>query len=126
MTQQLWIPGPLPGMNEIVAAAKGFGGRGVGYSTMKKKWTNTVALLAKAERIHPVQGVAYLRFFWHERDRRRDLDNVAAAKKFIIDGLVAAKVLGGDGWDHIRGWNDAFIVTDKPGVEVAIFTSPQQ
>lgn len=125
MTQMLWVPGPLPGMNDIIAAAKGAGGRGARYAAMKRKWTDAVAFRARAERIHPVPGKAYLRFFWHERDQRRDLDNIAAAKKFVIDGLVVAKVLAGDGWAHVVGWNDAFVVTGKPGVEIAIFASPE-
>jgi hypothetical protein len=56
-----------------------------------------------------------------EKDRRRDKDNVASARKFVLDGLVLAKVLNGDGWRWIDGWWDRFSVNpDRPGVGVTI------
>ena len=53
--------------------------------------------------------------------RRRDLDNVAFAKKFIQDSLVHAGVLVNDGWNQIEGFTDDFAVDPKnPRVEVTI------
>ena len=37
-----------------------------------------------------------VRFTWVEGNRRRDIDNVAFAKKFVLDGLVQAGVIGND------------------------------
>lgn len=119
MTARLWIPGPLPGMNEILDAAGGSGGRKRGYSSMKKAWTLAVKQHAQAARLPPFAR-AYFSFRWHERTRKRNPDNIAAAHKFILDGLVAAKVLGNDGWGEIAGWADTFQVSDRPGVEVVI------
>lgn len=123
MTQQFWIPGRLPGMNEIIEASKGAGGRGAKYSAMKKKLTNDIALMAKAARLRPVPR-AYLRFIWREPTKQRDPDNICCARKFILDGLVVAGVLSNDGWDQIAGWNDAWAVVEPVGVEVALFAGP--
>lgn len=125
MTQTFFIPGPLPGENEIIDACKGAGGTGRIYSAMKKKWTNDIALLVRSARIRPVPR-AHIRFIWHERDRRRNPDNLCAAIKFVLDGLVVAKVLENDGWDQIAGFTHAWDVSGKPGVEVSLFTSPKQ
>ncbi len=120
MTQYLHIPGPLPGMNEILESAKGAGGSGTNYSTLKKQWTETVWAYAKSKRLHPVQR-ASIRFEWHEKNRLRDPDNVCAFAKFALDGLVKAEVLPGDGWDAIAGLAHSFIVDPKRhGVTIAI------
>src|SRR3954468_6926208 len=102
----LWIPGPLPGMNDVIDAAKGSGGRGKDYSVMKRTWSEivwAVALRARIQRPGPFAGPVHVRFLWVERDQRRDKDNIAAAKKFVLDGLVTALVLRSDGWDGVGG-----------------------
>jgi len=118
----LWIPGPLPGLNELIAAAKGAGGTGRAYSRLKRQWTDTVWALAKSARLESFETPVLITFEWVERDRRRDPDNVAAGgRKLILDGLVAAGVLKGDGWSHVRGWTDDFSVFAKsPGVTVTL------
>lgn len=131
MTAQdsLWLPGQLPGLNEIIDAAKGYGGRGAGYALLKRKWTEYVWAHAKAARLPARPGPVMLLFDWHEPNRRRDPDNVAAGgRKFILDGLVKAGVLAGDGWAHVAGWSDHWILNpQKAGVLVSIqfaLTSP--
>lgn len=61
-----------------------------------------------------------LTFEWREANKKRDLDNVAAGKKLVIDALVAAEVLKGDGWKYVQGFRDYFEVADEPGVLVTI------
>ena len=115
---RLWIPGPLPGENEIIAAAKGFGGRGYGYAKIKKQWT--AAAQSAAAGVPPLTRARFT-FIWHEVAKRRNPDNIAAGVKFVYDGLVAAGVLPNDGWNEIASWSNEFVV-DKgsPGVEVVI------
>lgn len=119
MTQELWVPGPLPGMNEVIAAAKGSGGRGRAYAAMKADWTDRIFWLAKAAKLQPVGPVVF-EFTWFEATRKRDPDNVSAAKKFILDGLVKAGVLQGDGWAHVIGFSDRWFTGVSPGCRVYI------
>lgn len=120
----LWIPGPMPGLNEVIESAKGHGGSGAAYARLKRQWTDVVwaeALTAKIHKPGPFDRRVMLEFDWVEKDRRRDKDNVASARKFVLDGLVLAKVLNGDGWRWIDGWWDRFSVNpDRPGVGVTI------
>ena len=109
----------MPGLTEIIDAAKGTGGTGRNYAAMKKKWTNDIALLAKATHMKPVERATF-RFIWTEKDRSRNPDNIAAAHKFLLDGLVTCGVLANDGWKQIAGWTDEFVVGDKAGVMVEI------
>lgn len=115
---ELWIPGPLPGVNEIVGAARA--NRFVS-AKQKREWTDAVAMHARAARIPPARRV-YLVFDWVEKSKRRDPDNVAGGgRKFILDGLVAAGVLKNDGWGEVAGWEDRFSVDKaRPGVKVTM------
>lgn len=116
------MPGPLPGLNDLIAAAKGAGGSGRAYAKLKRDWTQTIAWLAKAARLKSAGSPVDFEFTWHERDRRRDKDNVAAGgRKLVLDGLVTAGVLGGDGWAHVGEWTDRFVVDEgAPGVRVVL------
>jgi Holliday junction resolvase RusA-like endonuclease len=59
-------------------------------------------------------------FTWHVKDKRKDLDNVAFAKKFILDGLVKAGVLKNDNLNHIIAFEDKVIFDKKEYVELEI------
>jgi Holliday junction resolvase RusA-like endonuclease len=59
-----------------------------GSAAMKKKWTRAVS---KAAGEHGIERITYpvdVECVWVEGDKRRDLDNVAAGIKFVLDGLV--------------------------------------
>ncbi|RKZ11047.1 hypothetical protein DRQ25_00885 [Candidatus Fermentibacteria bacterium] len=91
-------------------------------SKIKKEETDRVALEAKAARIKPVVNYpVFIQYRWYSKDRRKDIDNVAFAKKFINDGLVVAGVLKDDSRKCVRGFSDYFFIDKKnPRVEVYI------
>ena len=95
------------------------GGRGARYARIKEQWTQTCALHALAAGLKHLDRVR-LEFQWVERNRQRNPDNIACAHKYILDGLVNAKVLDNDGWSQVAGWSDSFEVGDKPGVWVTL------
>lgn len=53
-----------------------------------------------------------MRFEWHERTKKRDADNIASTKKFILDALVKNGVLEDDSRKYVKGFYDV-IVDDK-------------
>lgn len=123
--QSMWIDEPMPGLNEILAAAKSGHGRGNAYARLKKDWTERVWALAKSARLKPMVTPVRISFLWVEKDRRRDPDNVAAGgRKLILDGLVKAGVLSDDGSHEIRSWVDTFAVhKENPGVRVELVSA---
>jgi hypothetical protein len=119
---RFFVPGTLPGMNEITAAAKSGHGRTNAYARIKAKWQSDIVLIIRGARIGPTVTPIFIHFEWREKDRRRNPDNIAAGKKIPIDALVKAKVIKNDGWGEIGGWQDSFAVDAKrPGVLVTVF-----
>ena len=47
-------------------------------------------------------------FTWIEENKRRDLDNICFAKKFILDALVQAGVLQDDNRKIVTNFTDSF------------------
>ena len=119
MTQTTFIPFLLPGLNDIIKSAKSRRGNWSGYAAQKKEVQEQIhPFLTKFK---PCEKPVYVTFVWVEKHRKRDLDNIAAGKKFIFDALVKQKILKNDGWKHVKGWTDEFNVSkDSPGVFVIL------
>lgn len=114
---KLIIPGKLPGLNEYIKALNTNRYSGAG---MKKEFTELVYWKAKQQKIGKCKPVEII-FTWYEPNQKRDKDNVAFAKKFILDGLVKAGVLDGDGWKGYGDFDDRFEVDRlEPRVEVEL------
>lgn len=64
----------------------------------------------------PVKG----RFTWIEENKRRDLDNICFAKKFILDSLVELGILKNDNRKMVCGFEDRFEYADKSKVIVEL------
>ena len=109
------IPGRLPGLNEIIAAAKSHFGA---YAKMKHEHTTAIAWLAK--KLPTYKRVALV-ITWYEPDQRRDPDNTMAGQKFILDGLVRAGTITNDSRRYIQSITHRFGVDrENPRVEVKI------
>jgi hypothetical protein len=122
MTQRFTIPGRLPGMNEIIAAAKQ---HHQVYAKEKKALTHKAMVLARAAGLRRVQRPCCVRFNWFEENKRRDQDNICAGAKFILDGLQDAGILPTDGWQGINGLEHRFYVDkENPRIEVELMGEP--
>ena len=112
------IYGQLPGLNEYTAANRTHPKAGW---RCKKVAETQIAWALKMAHLKPFNGPVFVSFEWHEPDYRRDVDNVAFAKKFILDALVNGAVLAGDGRKHVVGFSDGFHLDRRnPRVVVTI------
>ena len=61
-----------------------------------------------------------IKFIWVEENRRRDLDNICFAKKFILDALVKCGKLKNDGQSVVKGFTDEFKTGNKARVIIEV------
>lgn len=115
------IPGKLPGLNTFLRDAKAKKGMYVANS-QKQTIEELVAVCAmQTIKARPIERPVIIEYHWIEPDRRRDLDNIAFAKKFINDALVKVGILKNDGWKDIVAISDRFSVDKKnPRIEVTL------
>lgn len=115
LNESVWIPVKLPGLNDYVKACRT---NVYAANNMKRKYENLIGCyiirLPKFE--HPVA----IDFVWTEENRRRDLDNVAFAKKFVLDALVKFGKLKDDNRKCVTAFTDSFRYDKEAGVAVTI------
>lgn len=91
-------------------------------SKIKKEETEKVYWECKQQKLTPAKDYPVcITFNWYIKNNRKDLDNIAFSKKFILDGLVIAKVLEDDSQKFVCSFTDQFF-TDKenPRIEVIL------
>ena len=119
--QRIFIPGPLPGLNELIAAAMKREGTWFGYGNIKYCWGQDVCVWLRGnyKKIpRPIPYRLWIDFTWLEPHKKRDPDNVASGgRKIIFDSMVKENIIKNDGWKQIAGWTDHFdTVKENPGV----------
>ena len=120
---KFWIPGRLPGLNEILKARGTSKMRGKAqysaYTDMKRQTDTRITFAILAARLPKLKRIT-LHFEYIEPNKKRDPDNIAAGKKFILDALQDSSIIENDGWEQIAGWHDSFKVDKNDGVMVTI------
>lgn len=118
MQYKIVIQGRLPSLNEYTNAERRnrFAG-----ANMKKNAQNGIIVQTIHNIPKNVKTPIWLDFYWIEPNKKRDKDNIAFAKKFILDALVEMGVIKDDGWDYVTGFQDHYGVDkDNPRIEVVI------
>lgn len=120
ITSTLWVPGKLPALNEMIAAAKK--AHGLPYARLKKAAEKRVEDAIYAAALPGFAPGAELTYVLYEPDKARDPGNaLAGAMKFIEDALVRMNVLTGDCWHGISGYGKpSWMVAKLDGVHVTI------
>ena len=107
------IKSKLPSLNDYTAACRANKYVGAKFKAEVEEvigWSIKQALTSKS--LHKTNVAVLVRFEWHERTKKRDADNIASAKKFILDALVKNGVLVDDSRKYVKGFYDV-IVDDK-------------
>ena len=112
--QSFFVPGRLPGANDIIRKHH------MVYSRFKSEWGLTIArciIVSKLKRV----GYCRIEFVWHEPNDKRDDDNVMFAQKFVLDALRDTKIIQDDRRQFVYSLTHRVIVDpDQPGVEVTV------
>jgi hypothetical protein len=114
---KLVIPGKFPTLNEYIQKERSNKFMG---AKMKREATNLVTLIAQSKRPKTPYKRVSVQFLWFVKNSRKDPDNIAFAKKFILDGLVNGGVLENDAWVNIVGFTDFWFIDANERTEVII------
>lgn len=110
------VPYKLPGLNEYTEENRRNKHSG---NKLKQQTEEDIIWILKSVRTQ-IDKPVRIKFTWYEQERRRDKDNVAFAKKFILDALQKSRILPNDNNQYILGFQDEFIYGqgDKVAVEI--------
>ena len=109
------IPFRLPSLNQYINECRRnkFAG-----AKMKKEVESDIGWYIK--QLPRYKNPIKINFIWIEENKKRDLDNVCFAKKFILDALQKANVIENDNSRHVKGFTDNFKYADKSKVIVEL------
>lgn len=113
--QSIMIHGKFHTCNEYIDAC-----RKNRYAAAKMKRDAEDLIIWQTKRMKEIAGKVWLQFVWYEPNRMRDPDNVAFAKKFVLDALQKCGKLKNDNSKFIAGFNDRFVYGKEYGVEITI------
>jgi len=110
------IQGELTDLNSYIKAERS--NRFFGASIKKKNTDEVIKQLSRKSKVekYPVS----INITWYVKDYRKDPDNIAFAKKFLLDGMVKAGILENDTMKHIKSFNDTFIVDKNTKIEIEV------
>ena len=122
MSSSLFIPGPLPTLNALLAAKRARRGKSDRYNSVKRAAEASVCAAIHEAQLSCCPVPAFFAFHWVAPNRRHDPDNIAAGgRKIIFDALVTTERMDNDGWKNVAGWVDTFAVaTVKKDVGVRV------
>ena len=119
MTQSFYIPVRLPGLNEYINVCRR---NRYEASAFKANYQDLIHVYLLKGGVVKVDSPCRYTFIWNEHTLRRDRDNVAFAKKFILDSLVQYRYIKDDSPKFVTGFVDLFINNKAlpEGVQVII------
>ena len=111
----------LPSLNDYINVCRSNKYNGAKF---KKDVENLIAIYirnAKVKKIlKPTDKPVVVHFEWHEKSKRRDADNVASAKKYILDAMQTSGVIPNDNRKFVKGFTDVIVDDKKDFVVVKI------
>lgn len=108
----------LPSLNDYVLECRR---NKYSASKMKKRIEDDIGWFIK--RLPRFKKPVKIHFHWVEKNARRDLDNVAFAKKFILDSMVKHGKLIDDSRRYVKGFTDSFETANE--YKVVLFIEEQ-
>ena len=97
------IPLKLPSANDYIRACRQ---NKYAASKFKAQYENDISIYIR--KLPEFDKPVSIHFHWIEGNKRRDLDNVAFAKKFILDALVKCGKLKDDNRHNVTSFIDTF------------------
>ena len=115
------VQAKLPSLNQYINACRlnKFAGAKFKRDT-EKIIEDAIDIYLNHEQLQSVNEPVKIRFDWHEKTMRRDADNIASAKKYILDAMQTKNILPNDNRQYVKGFYDDIIDDDENYVLVEI------
>ena len=118
---QFIVQAKLPSLNDYVAACRANKYQGAKFKEEVETVIGWAIRQSVCKReLKPTDKPIVLHFEWHERTKRRDADNIASAKKFILDALQKQGIIPNDSRKYVKGFHDTIIDDKSDFVKVEI------
>lgn len=115
------IEGRLPGLNEVISSNRSNKFKG---AKLKRDTQDLIGFYIRKAlmdgSLRPVKGPVEISIHFNERTKRRDVDNIQSAQKFILDAMVEQGVLPDDSQRFVRQIYHLIIPDKTDKVEVII------
>ena len=111
------IPYRLPGLNDYTKENRR---NKYGGNKLKQETEEGIIWILKSVKTQ-IDKPVRIKFTWYEQTKRRDKDNVAFAKKFILDALQKSGILKNDNNQFILGFEDDFVYRQGNKVVIEIW-----
>lgn len=117
--QKFIIDGRLDDLNKYTKAC-----RGNAYAGAKMKKDNEKVCMFYIQKFklkHIENYPIKVKINWYEKNRRRDIDGITFATKFILDSLVKMKIIDDDSQKYVNEIeHHVYIDKENPRIEVTI------
>lgn len=110
------IPLRLPSLNEYIRECRGNKYSG---NLMKQQVERNIAFYIN--KLPKFEKAIRIDFEWVEENKKRDLDNICFAKKFILDTLVKCEKIKNDNRKYVAGFRDDFSYAKESKVILNIY-----
>ena len=108
----------LPSLNEYTDACRAGKRKGAEF---KKNIEEIIwAYIKTSKTVFPVTTPVEVHFEWHEADRKRDVDNITFAKKFILDAMQKCNIIKNDSRKKVKQCYDKVYEDDMYFVVVTL------
>ena len=115
------IHAQLPSLNEYVKANRSHWSKGDKFRKNIESIILWEIKLARSKKtLRPIEKPCEILIEWHERTKRRDVDNIQSSQKFILDSLQYGGILKNDSRNHVKQIRHE-IVDDKEDFVVVKF-----
>ena len=120
MKYKFEIPIKLPSLNNYVEECRY--NKYMGAKT-KRNVQRDIKIFIKQQlsNVHILKPVK-IHFHWTEKDKRRDLDNVYSAQKFLLDSMVELELIKDDGQKYVTD----LIHTHETGEEYKVIVELEE
>lgn len=117
MISKCIFTGRLPSLNEYINKLNG---NRYTANNFKQATEQELVWTIKASDMKPIDKPCIVYVIYHEPDKRRDVDNIYSANKFILDALRKAGIIKNDSQKYVKDVIDTYIVDGKAQVDIVI------